>query len=51
MKHLAKVSKLPAKAILREGEPWWEELFEFWRDPVGEILNHLPMISKPVAAA
>ncbi len=42
MNHLTNVTKLPAKAVLGENEPWYTELFEFWRNPVGEILAHLP---------
>ncbi len=51
MKHVSKVTKLPAKAVLGEDEAWYTELFEFWRDPVAEILAHLPHISKPVVVA
>ena len=55
MTHLSKVSALPAKAVLGEGDAWWEELFQFWRDPVGELLDHLPrqlpMISKSTSLA
>ena len=48
MKHLNAMSKLPAKAVLGEDDTWWEELFQFWRDPIGEILNHMPLAPKRV---
>ena len=42
MKHISTVSMRPAKAVLGENEAWWEELFEFWRNPIGELLELLP---------
>ena len=54
VKHISKVSNVPGKASIEffsEGETWWEELFEFWRDPVGEILEILPLTPKIHASA